>query len=95
MLASIYGFGSYFKGSSSFSDIDILIVHNSNSVASCLEAISLKNGLLERVDKASITMLSMSEEAELDFVRKASAIYLLSYDGCNLCEIVSCIRAVR
>ncbi|EGQ7914879.1 hypothetical protein ACA724_004532 [Vibrio parahaemolyticus] len=95
LLADIYGFGSYFKGSITFNDIDILIVHNSNEHVSCLDAISLKKKLVEKVDKVSITMLSRSEEAGLNFVNKASAKYLLSYDGSNLSEIVSAIEVMK
>lgn len=94
MLADVYGFGSYFKGSITFNDIDILIVHNSNERMSCLDAISLKKKLIEKVDKVSITMLSKSEEAGLNFINKASARYLLSYDGSNLSEIVSAIEVM-
>ena len=88
LLAEIYGFGSYFKGAETFNDIDILIVHNSTNYESCLEAISLKRDLIARVEKASITMLSKSEEAELNFISKASAEYLSPYNGNNLCDII-------
>lgn len=95
LLAEVYGFGSYFKGSKVFNDIDILIVHNSNERKSCLEAISLKNNLIEKIDKVSITMLSKSEEVGLNFISKASAKYLLSYSGSNLCEIVAAIEVMK
>ena len=95
LLAKVYGFGSYFKGSEAFNDIDILIVHNSTSRKSCLDAISLKKGLIAKVGKASITMLSKSEEAELNFISKASAKYLLSYNGSNLCDVISIIETMK
>ncbi|BFM15614.1 hypothetical protein R50073_17970 [Maricurvus nonylphenolicus] len=95
LLVKVYGFGSYFNGSKTFNDIDILIVHNSTSRKSCLEAISLKKGLMTRVVKASITMLSKSEEAELKFINKASAKYLLSYNGSNLSDIISIIETIK
>lgn len=95
MLAEIYGFGSYFKGSKTFNDIDILIVHNSTSYSSCLEAISLKKILLAKIEKASITMLSKSEVAEFNFVSKAAAKHLLSYNGNNICEVISIIKNMK
>lgn len=91
-LAEVYGFGSFFKGALIFNDVDILIVHNSTSFESCKDAISLKKCLLARIDKLSITMLSKSEESELNFIAKASAKHLSSYDGNNLCEIIAAVK---
>lgn len=93
-LADVYGFGSYFKGESNFNDVDILIVHNSNSFESCKVAISLKKNLLARIDKVSVTMLSKSEESEVNFIEKASAKHLSPYNGKNLCEIISAVENI-
>ncbi|MEZ8659344.1 hypothetical protein BCS84_10890 [Vibrio cyclitrophicus] len=91
-LANVYGFGSYFKGASNFNDVDILIVHNSTSFESCKVAISLKKKLLARIDRVSVTMLSKSEESEVNFIEKASAKHLSLYNGKNLGEIISAIE---
>ncbi|EHH2451565.1 hypothetical protein MPV89_004454 [Vibrio vulnificus] len=91
-LAEVYGFGSFFKGALTFNDVDILIVHNSTSFESCKDAISLKKCLVARIDKLSVTMLSKSEESELDFIAKASAKYLSSYNGGNLCEVIAAVK---
>lgn len=93
-LADVYGFGTYFKGALNFNDVDILIVHNSTNFESCKVAISLKKKLLARIEKVSVTMLSKSEESELNFIEKASAKHLSSYNGKNLCEILAAIENI-
>lgn len=73
----IYGFGSYFKGSEIFNDIDLLIVHESLDRDSCLDAIRLKIEIIARIDKADIVLLSMAEETQFNFIKVASAIPLV------------------
>lgn len=75
----IYGFGSFFNGSEIFNDVDLLVVHSSNSYRSCLEAITLKREIISQIDNADVTMLSRSEEIKFNFVKKAMAIPLGSY----------------
>lgn len=76
LIAEVYGFGSYFKGASTFEDIDILIVHNSNSYESCLDAISLKRAIVAIIDGTDVSMLSKYEEQDFNFIHKSQAVLL-------------------
>lgn len=76
----VYGFGSYFKSSETFNDIDFLIVHESCDRESCLNAIRLKRELIKKIENADVVMLSMSEEACFNFIERANAVPLI------LCE---------
>ncbi len=73
MNIKIYGFGSFFHGAETFNDIDLLIIHDSNNYTSCLDAISLKMEFISKFDNAHITMLSNSEEFQLNFIEKSGA----------------------
>lgn len=84
----IYGFGSYFSSANSYRDIDFLIIHESTSADSCLKAIYLKKIILNKIDGASVTILSKSSEKEFDFINTAKASLL---EEINDCEIESCI----
>lgn len=81
MIAEVYGFGSYFKGSQKFKDIDLLIVHTSSDYHSCLEAISLKRAIVGTIDMADVSILSKSEEQSFNFIDKSKAILLYVYEG--------------
>lgn len=78
MNMKIYGFGSFFNGSEIFGDIDLLIIHSSNSYESCLDAIALKQEIVAHIDNADVTMLSKSEEFQFKFIEKTHAIPLCS-----------------
>lgn len=92
MSLIIYGFGSFFNGSETFNDIDLLIVHSSNSYDSCLEAIVLKQEVLSRISNADITMLSKSEEIQFNFVENAKAFPLGTYSEKKKEDIVSDLK---
>lgn len=77
-MLKIYGFGSYFAGNKFYKDIDILIVHFSNSYISCLEAIALKKSILALISNVDVSMLSISEESSFNFIIKSQAILLHS-----------------
>jgi len=83
LIAAVYGFGSYFKGAATFRDIDILVVHNSNSYESCLDAISLKRAIITTIDGVDVSMLSQSEEQNFNFIDKSQAFLLYEYKGGN------------
>jgi predicted nucleotidyltransferase len=89
----VYGFGSYFKGSETFNDIDLLIVHESCERNSCLDAIRLKREIIARIENADVVMLSISEEACFDFIDRAFAIPLIlcesDFDENVLNELIS------
>lgn len=85
----IYGFGSFFNSAGNFNDVDLLIIHDSNSYKSCLEAISLKLEILSRISNAHVTMLSKAEEDKLKFIEKSLAILLGEYLGIQKEMIVS------
>lgn len=76
----IYGFGSYFKSSTSYGDIDFLIVHDSISSESCLMAINIKKTILKEIYGASVTILSKSSEENFDFIKVSEAILLGTVD---------------
>lgn len=92
MSLIIYGFGSFFNRSETFNDIDLLIVHSSNSYDSCLEAIVLKQEVLSRISNADITMLSKSEEIQFNFVENAKAFPLGTYSEKKKEDIVSDLK---
>ena len=73
---TVYGFGSYFSGAAEPNDIDILLVHQSGSKSSCAFAIACKSEILKELAKADVTMLSVREEKEHDFIARARAIRL-------------------
>lgn len=85
----IYGFGSFFNGSENFNDVDLLIIHGSNSYESCLNAIVLKLEILSRIANAHVTMLSKTEEYKFNFIEKAMAIPLGWYSEIEKEKIVS------
>nr|WP_162623900.1 hypothetical protein [Paracoccus saliphilus] len=72
--SSIFGFGSFFKEENAFNDVDLLIVHEDSSAASCRLAILCKKRLVELMDRAHVTMLSEKEEQQLDFIQKSGAV---------------------
>ena len=83
LIAQIYGFGSYFKNHDEFRDIDILIVHDSNSYESCLKAISIKRAIVAAIDGVDVSMLSKTEEQQFSFIDKSQAIFLYKSTGNN------------
>ncbi|HAS1313044.1 TPA: hypothetical protein I4D15_23040 [Enterobacter bugandensis] len=89
MNIKIYGFGSFFQGAETFNDIDLLIIHDSNDYTSCLDAISLKMELISKFDNAHITMLSNSEEFQLNFIEKSEAFLIGFYFQVEKEDIVS------
>lgn len=95
----IYGFGSFFKRIGDFNDVDLLIIHDSNSYKSCLEAISLKSEMLLRISNAHVTMLSKSEEDKFNFIEKSFAVQLGEYSGIEkeiiVSELIKIMQSIR
>jgi hypothetical protein len=76
-VVTLYGFGSFFASAvSAPSDIDILIVHDRVDPASIDFAICCKRKLRHFLPSAHFTILSESEEHELSFIQRCSAIML-------------------
>ena len=73
---TVYGFGSAFAGFATADDIDLLIIHPDNEAASRKLAIQCKHCLAEHIARADVTMLSASEEAHFQFIRRARALSL-------------------
>jgi hypothetical protein len=73
---NIFGFGSFFNNNTKFNDIDILLLHQSISYESCQFSLRCKKYLLANLINAHITILSLSEEHQLDFFNKSKAKYL-------------------
>lgn len=76
----LYGFGSYFVSLLPYRDIDLLIVHDSIALNSCLKAIDLKRKILQEIDKTSVTILSKSSERDFDFINVSRATLLETID---------------
>jgi len=77
----VYGFGSYFKETDAYQDIDILIVHALTDYISCLEAISLKKSIAQEMENTDISILSKSAELEFNFIEKSKAFLLIEIEG--------------
>ena len=75
-LIHVYGFGSYFDESLDYGDIDLLIVHENLSVASCQSAIICKRKVIDLCPCAHITMLSVREEGSISFIARSRATIL-------------------
>lgn len=86
MTITVYGFGTYFRDSPSYHDIDILIVHSLTNHRACLDAISLKKIITLEIDKADVVILSRSAEAEFNFIEKSRAIFIHEITGMH-CKI--------
>ncbi|WP_336026042.1 nucleotidyltransferase domain-containing protein [Acinetobacter pittii] len=69
----IYGFGSYFKGAKEFNDIDFLIIHETTTKNSCQAALECKYLILNILNEAHISILSIKEEKSVEFIKKSSA----------------------
>ncbi|CAA0106034.1 Uncharacterised protein [Zhongshania aliphaticivorans] len=78
-MISVYGYGSYFKGSSQYKDIDILITHISTDYNSCLEVIALKKSIVNEIEGADVTILSCVAESEFNFIQQSRAILLSEF----------------
>ncbi len=79
LTISVYGYGSYFNGTSKYRDIDILITHISTDYNSCLEVIALKKSIVHEVEGADISILSCVAESEFNFIQKSKAILLAEF----------------
>lgn len=72
----VYGFGSFFSGSTDYGDIDILLIHENRSQESCSFAISCKRELQAKIKNIHVTMLSKQAEQSFSFRSTAQAKYL-------------------
>ncbi|KTD27979.1 hypothetical protein [Legionella maceachernii] len=91
----IYGFGSYFSGSKSYTDIDILIVHDLNDYQSCMQAIKCKRAILKKINKSNVSILSKSEELDFDFISRSGAIPLGDVDEGSIENIVYMVKTFK
>lgn len=61
----------------------------------CLRAIELKTELVEKIEQASVSILSGSAEEEFDFIASSKAILLAAIDdGDSLQEIDALIEKI-
>ena len=88
----VYGFGSYFYSRKSYRDIDILIVHESETLESCMKAIKLKGNILSGIKGVHVSILSRSSEVYFDFVSTSRAILLGKIDESDLLSSVKKIH---
>jgi|SRR5690554_305676 len=95
----IYGFGSYFSSKTSYRDIDILIVHESDACEPCMKAIEVKRNILNEIEGANVSILSKSAEEYFNFVSTSHAILLGTVDEndflSSVDKIVSDVAAFR
>ena len=70
---TLYGFGSFFCAGNIVRDIDLIILHDDFSRASCTLAMNCKQYLAKSIDDVHVTILSKSEEKHFDFVKDAKA----------------------
>lgn len=73
---TVYGFGSYFTDGATANDVDLLIIYPGTDATSCELAIQCKHRLTEHIACAHVTMLSVSEEAHFQFIKRARAVCL-------------------
>ncbi|MDH6234923.1 2-phosphoglycerate kinase [Mesorhizobium soli] len=73
---TVYGFGSAFADVAAANDVDLLIIHPETNAASCELAIRCKHHLAEHIARVHVTMLSASEEAHFQFIKRARALGL-------------------
>lgn len=88
---TVFGFGSFFDGSSGHRDVDFLVLHGNTTFASSSLAIACKKYIVERIDLAHVTMLSKLEERQLGFIQSARAVELGSVSASSIEEDVKCI----
>jgi len=62
--------------STTYNDIDILLIHNNIDQHSCSIAIKCKKLIKERIKNSDIVMLSINEEKELCFIEKSQALMI-------------------
>ncbi|WP_019217977.1 hypothetical protein [Legionella tunisiensis] len=91
----IYGFGSYFSGSKSYKDIDILIVHDLSDYQSCTRAIKCKRSILKEIAKSNVTILSKSEELDFDFISRSGAVLLCEIDEDSIENLVYMVKMFK
>lgn len=91
---TVYGFGSYFSATAEPNDIDLLLVHEFLSRSSCDFAILCKSTILRSVTKAHVTILSVHEEKEHDFIARARAIRLQEIDETSTASDLSALMRI-
>lgn len=73
MTMTVYGFGSFFRHEVNAQDIDLLIVHDDLSPGSINEALAMKREIIRAYSQADVTVLSVAEEKETNFVATSKA----------------------
>lgn len=89
----VYGFGSYFDSRTSYRDIDILIVHGTETDESCMRALEIKRSILTDIKGAHVSILSASAENHFAFVVKSKAVFLGTVDEKNFMKSVKKITS--
>jgi hypothetical protein len=75
-IVKVYGFGSFFKNPNEAHDIDLLLLHENSSEKSCQFAIACKIGFSSKLPRPHITLLSVAEEYQNNFIEKSNATLL-------------------
>lgn len=89
----VYGFGSYFDSRTSYRDIDILIVHRTETDESCMKALEIKRSILTDIKGAHVSILSASAEKHFAFIFKSKAVLLGTVDENNFVKSVKTITS--
>lgn len=95
LSVKVFGFGSFFLRRADARDIDLLVVHENTSSASCRFALKCRRELARLVHDAHVTLLAESEEIEKGFVQKSQARLLGCIAESNLASDIEelCRRA--
>lgn len=90
----IFGFGSFFKGSKSYNDIDLLLLHKDLSPYSRQFSITCKRILSGSPLNLHITMLSTPEEKSMRFLERSSATKIHAIHSKNIIQDIDCLLKI-
>lgn len=91
----LFGFGSYFNGTEKYRDIDLLVIHADEGKISCALASEYKIWLMSHVPQVHVTILSASEERELNFVERSRGRQLARIVGTDFEKVIAIERDGR
>lgn len=90
----VFGFGSFFKGSKSYNDIDLLLLHTDLSPDSRQFAVACKRTLSGSPLNLHITMLSSPEEKSLKFLERSSATKIHAIHSKKIAHDIDCLLKI-
>lgn len=95
-VLAVFGFGSFFRRAENARDIDLLLIHRSNDLASCRLAIECKQLFQRSLSGVDVVMLSKSESEQNQFVARSGAIALGFIDSENCkTQVLELVERIR